>query len=149
MSRGICWITLIGPFFIDGNLNATKYEDMLLVIRQIVGDNFARTWFQQDGVEPHYNRSVRNFLDMEFPNRWIGRRGEIEDITFIWSWLLFVGLTFVDLTTERQSVCNKTKKFRWTLSKNYWRSCTHWIRIHQKCRIQFLWSNSLLPMNGA
>jgi len=42
--------TLIGPFFIDENLNAAKYEDMLRnkifpAIRRIV---FAHIWFQQD-----------------------------------------------------------------------------------------------------
>jgi len=68
--------TLIGPFFIDGNLNAAKYKDILkneiLPARWIVGDNFAHTslpWFQQDGAEPHYSRGVRNFLDTEFFNQ--------------------------------------------------------------------------------
>jgi len=41
---------LNGPFFIDGNLNAAKYEDMLRneifpAIKQIIEDNFAHTWF--------------------------------------------------------------------------------------------------------
>jgi len=57
---------------------------------------------------------------------------------FITAWLLFVGLS------EKQSVCNKTKKFIGTSSKDYWRSCTHCSRIPQKCYIQFLWSNSSL-----
>ncbi|KYN17352.1 hypothetical protein ALC57_10328, partial [Trachymyrmex cornetzi] len=75
--------TLIDPFFIDGNLNSAKYEDMLRneivpAIRRIVGDNFAHTWFQQNGTGPHYGRGVRNFLDTEFFNRWIRRRGQIE-----------------------------------------------------------------------
>jgi len=76
--------TLIGSFFIDESLDAAKYEDMLKneilpAIRRIVRDNFAYTWFRQDGAGSHYSRGVlRNFLDMEFPNRWIGRRGEIE-----------------------------------------------------------------------
>jgi len=64
--------TLIGSFFNNGNLNA-KYEDMLRnkvlpAIRRIIGNNFAHTWFQQDGTEPHYI-CVQNFLDTEFPNR--------------------------------------------------------------------------------
>jgi len=29
-------------------------------------------------VLAHYSRGVRNFLDTEFPNRWIGKKGEIE-----------------------------------------------------------------------
>jgi len=27
---------------------------------------------------PHYDRGMRNFLDTEFFNRWIGRKGQIE-----------------------------------------------------------------------
>jgi len=40
--------------------------------------NFAHTWFQQDDAGPHYGRGVRNLLDTEFFNRWIGRRRQIE-----------------------------------------------------------------------
>ena len=50
---GILNDTLIGPFFIDGNLNARAYEELLrnqIVprIREITGDNFQNIWFQQD-----------------------------------------------------------------------------------------------------
>jgi len=63
---------LIGPFFIDRNLNAAKYEDMLRneifpAIRRIVGDNFAHAWFQ-DRAGPHYSRGVQNFLNTKFFN---------------------------------------------------------------------------------
>jgi len=52
---GILNNAVIGPFFIDGNLTAAKYEDMLRheivpAIQAIVGDNFEDTWFQQDGA---------------------------------------------------------------------------------------------------
>ncbi|EFN62853.1 hypothetical protein EAG_00005, partial [Camponotus floridanus] len=52
---GILNNQIIGPFFIEGNLTAAKYEEMLRneivpAVRQIVGDNFAQTWFQQDGA---------------------------------------------------------------------------------------------------
>ena len=75
--------TLIGPFFIDGNLNACAYEKLLknqIVprIRVITGDNFQNIWFQQDGAAADYGRKVRAYLDTQFPHRWIGRRGEIE-----------------------------------------------------------------------
>ena len=36
------------------------------------------TFFQQDGVPPHYDAQVRQFLDQRFHNHWIGRRGPIE-----------------------------------------------------------------------
>lgn len=80
---GIVNNQLVGPYFIDGDLNAVKYEAMLRGqiiprIREIVGDNFNHTWFQQDGAPAHYGRNVRALLDLEFHHRWIGRRGEIE-----------------------------------------------------------------------
>ena len=93
---------IVGPFFIDGNLNAENYEEMLRnqivpAIRRIAGDNFMNTWFQQDGAPAHYARDVRNLLDAVFVNRWIGRRGTIEwparspDLTpldyFYWGYL--------------------------------------------------------------
>ena len=74
---------LIGPFFIDGNLTAEKYEGMLRnqivpAITATVGDEMEEYWFQQDGAAPHYGRNVRGYLDTVFPERWIGRRGHIE-----------------------------------------------------------------------
>lgn len=99
---GVLNNVLIGPFFIDGNLTAAKYEDMLRnqilpAIIAIVGENFERTWFQQDGAPPHFGRNVRNYLNTIFANRWIGRRGTIEwpprspDLTpldyFLWGYL--------------------------------------------------------------
>ena len=99
---GILNNRVIGPFFIDGNLNAENYEAMLRnqivpAIQEIVGENFENTWLQQDGAAPHYGRDVRNYLDEVFINRWIGRRGTIEwtarsrDLTpldyFYWGYL--------------------------------------------------------------
>ena len=52
--------------------------------------------FQQDGAPPHYATAVRQFLNDEFPGRWLGRRGPLKwparscDITpcdfFLWGW---------------------------------------------------------------
>lgn len=94
--------SIIGPFFIEGNLTAAIYENMLRdqivpAIQAIAGYNFEHTWFQQDGAAPHYGRNVRNYLNAVFPDRWIGRRGAIEwparspDLTaldyFLWGYL--------------------------------------------------------------
>ncbi|XP_025264144.1 uncharacterized protein LOC112637804 [Camponotus floridanus] len=80
---GILNDQIIGPFLIEGNLNSEQYEDMLrneIVprIMEITGQNFEHTYFQQDGAPPHYGRNVRNYLDVVFNDRWIGRRGYIE-----------------------------------------------------------------------
>lgn len=99
---GILNNRIIGPFFIDGNLNAQNYEAMLRelivpAIREISGDNFEDIWYQQDGAAAHYGRNVRAYLDGVFVERWIGRRGTIEwparspDLTpldyFYWGYL--------------------------------------------------------------
>lgn len=79
---GILGETIVGPFFIEGNLNGVKYLEMLQehivpAINEIVQGTFNPV-FQQDGAPPHYNVNVRTFLDQQFPGQWIGRRGAIE-----------------------------------------------------------------------
>jgi len=80
---GILGDTIIGPFFIEGNLNAQRYLQMLEnqivpAIQALREDDFEDIWFQQDGAPPHYGIDVRRFLDQTFNERWIGRRGTIE-----------------------------------------------------------------------
>ena len=71
---------IIGPYFIDGNLTGLKYLDLLqnVVLPPILNevDNF-RPWFQQDGAGPHFAIIVRNWLNDNFPDRWIGRSGPV------------------------------------------------------------------------
>lgn len=105
---GIIGDHIIGPIFIDGNLTAEKYLNML---RNEVIPALANlypnaidpslpngnVWFQQDGATPHYALMVRTYLDEIFPNKWIGRRGTIEwparspDLTpldfYLWGYL--------------------------------------------------------------
>lgn len=98
---GILGNSIVGPFFIDGNLNGQKYLEMLEqnivpAINGIAQDLYDPI-FQQDGAPPHYHLTVRNFLNERFPGRWIGRRGAIEwparspDLTpldfFFWGFL--------------------------------------------------------------
>lgn len=99
---GIVRNSIIGPFFIDGNLNANKYQDMLQneivpALQATLGADFQTCFFQQDGAPPHYGVQVRQYLDAVFPHRWIGRRGAIEwparspDLTpldyFLWGYV--------------------------------------------------------------
>lgn len=105
---GIIGEHIIGPFFIDGNLNAVKYLQLLRehIIPELIRlfpnrENAARPseqiWFQQDGAPPHFAVNVRGYLNAIFPDRWIGRRGAIEcparspDLTpldfFLWGYL--------------------------------------------------------------
>lgn len=102
---GILGDEIIGPFFIDGNLDGPKY--ILLLHNQIVPEMrasaarqniaWADVYFQQDGAPAHYSRLVRQYLNIVFPNRWIGRAGPIAwpprspDLTpldfFLWGFL--------------------------------------------------------------
>lgn len=80
---------IIGPYFIEGNLTGAGYLELLqnVVFPRLVelfpnnanpnllADNI---WFQQDGAPPHYAVAVRNYLNTHFPNKWIGRQGQIE-----------------------------------------------------------------------
>ncbi|EFN76733.1 hypothetical protein EAI_04129, partial [Harpegnathos saltator] len=73
---GICSRGIIGPFLIDGNLNAEKYENLLRNhiipdIRNKFGAGMQHVWFQQDGTPPHYTIRSREFLNRSFPGRWI------------------------------------------------------------------------------
>lgn len=102
---GILANEIIGPFFIDGNLDGPKY--LLLLHNEIVPSMrasatrqnipWADVFFQQDGAPAHFSRMVRDYLDLVFPNRWIGRHGTIfwpprsPDLTpldfFLWGYL--------------------------------------------------------------
>lgn len=79
---GILGQHIIGPFYIDGNLNGDKYLQMLQEqicpgIQRVMGDRIENVWFQHDGCPSHCTRAVTNFLNTQFPNRWIGRGGTI------------------------------------------------------------------------
>jgi len=73
----ICSRGIIGPFFIDGNLIAKRYENLLRDhiipnIENLFDANMQNVWFRQDGAGSHYAIRFREFLNQSFPNRWIG-----------------------------------------------------------------------------
>lgn len=83
---GILGDHIVGPFFINGNLNGESYLELLREgvdprITTIIenDDNLSEDLlvFQQDGAPPHYAMPVRQFLNETFPARWIGRRGQM------------------------------------------------------------------------
>lgn len=87
---------LIGPYFFDGTVTGESY---LAMLQDFAAPHLAdpATYFQQDGAPAHYARIVRDWLDDNLPNRWIGRRGPYEwparspDLTpcdfFLWGYL--------------------------------------------------------------
>lgn len=92
---------IIGPYFFeDENVNGKNYLKMLKeYFRPIIGRKHIhnKILFQQDGAPAHYSTEVREWLNLTFPDRWIGRRGAIEwsprspDLTpldfFLWGYL--------------------------------------------------------------
>lgn len=84
---GIYGDSLIGPFFLPGNLTGEMYlrllEDAIEpgltdVLENNNRYNANELTFQQDGAPPHYTLAVRQYLDRTYHGRWIGRRGPIE-----------------------------------------------------------------------
>ncbi|XP_020299364.1 uncharacterized protein LOC109863516 [Pseudomyrmex gracilis] len=45
-------------------------EDLPLHVRETM-------WFQHDGAPPHSSRRAKQYLDITFPNSWIGRGGPV------------------------------------------------------------------------
>lgn len=82
MWTGILNGTVIGPFELPENLTAEVYLDFLQnqlpdLLEEVPLNIYGSMWYQQDGCPAHYARTVREFLDREYPDRWIGRGGTI------------------------------------------------------------------------
>lgn len=73
---------IIGPIELPENLNGTNYlhflrEDLPTLLEDVPLADLRDMWFQQDGCPAHFAVQVRDFLDQEYPGRWIGRSGTI------------------------------------------------------------------------
>lgn len=77
---GICNGQVIGPFFFPHTVNGETYLQMLKneLVPALSVLNDGPTWFMQDGAPPHYATPVRQWLNENFPDKWIGRRGPVE-----------------------------------------------------------------------
>lgn len=78
---GILGDQIIGPFFIDGNLTAVKYLELLRgqIIPSLLqlGVEMGNIWYQQDGCPAHNTILVTNYLQEVFQNRIISTNGDI------------------------------------------------------------------------
>ncbi|CAH1380821.1 unnamed protein product, partial [Tenebrio molitor] len=69
-----------GPFEFPTRLTGTRYAqfigtelpDLLEIVPLAYRIN---DWFQHDGAPPHFSRKVREILDNQYPQSWIGRGG--------------------------------------------------------------------------
>lgn len=79
---GIVGNHIIGPIFIEGNLNSNKYLDLLRneVIPRLQNLDDVRMediWMQQDGCPCHLTPEVREYLNMIFPGKVIDGRSNL------------------------------------------------------------------------
>jgi hypothetical protein len=58
-------------------VTAVTYFDMLQLYLLPQLEDQPNVAFQQDGAPPHWARIAREFHDMHFPGRWVGRGGPI------------------------------------------------------------------------
>lgn len=73
---------VIGPHFFDQHINGESYlnfleNDLLTLLENVPRNVIENLWVQHDGAPPHYSLRVRQFLNNQFPNRWIGRAGPV------------------------------------------------------------------------
>lgn len=71
---------IIGPVFIDGNLNGDKFLELINgtladYVNALPEAERMQTWLQLDGAPAHSSVRVRNALNAIFQDRWIGRFG--------------------------------------------------------------------------
>lgn len=122
---GIGHYGIIGPFFFDGNVNGSRYLEMLenhvlSALRE--WPNFENIVLVQDGAPAHWAKNVRTFLNKKFPNRWIGRDSPFicwparsPDLTpldfFVWGYLkqcLYTGQAFSNLEILMNGIREET-----------------------------------------
>ncbi|KZC07787.1 hypothetical protein WN55_09813 [Dufourea novaeangliae] len=71
---------IIGPYFIDGTLNTSRYKHILTEILPHLLENIPvhirqTMWSQQIGCPAHSAQIITQFLNVTFGDRWIGRAG--------------------------------------------------------------------------
>ena len=105
-SPGVCvWAGIwgggvIGPYFFDGNVKGENYIEMIgtfLVPKLRELGLLDIIYFQQDGAPAHFHHEVRQFIAATFPDRVIGRGGDVSwpprscDLTppdfFLWGYI--------------------------------------------------------------
>lgn len=79
---GIIDNNLIGPHFLPQNLNGESYEnflrnDLASLLEDVPLETRRLMIYQHDGCPAHFRLTVRQWLDENYPRRWIGRGGPI------------------------------------------------------------------------
>lgn len=74
---------LIGPHFFPPRLNGEVYlnflrDDLPSLLDDVPLQIRREMWLLQDGAPPHFTAAVREHLNENFPERWIGRGGFVQ-----------------------------------------------------------------------
>ena len=120
---------LIGPVIMPNRLNGDNYLDFLQntlpdLLEDLPLQLRREHWFMHDGAPPHFSVHVRNFLNQQYPNKWIGRGNNCPQ-----KW------------PTRSPDLNKCDFFLWGMLKDYVYSspvasrAEVWNRITNKCNV--------------
>lgn len=116
---GIVGNHVIGPYFFNGHLNGSEFlrflkGDFCTLLENVPLNIRNRMWLQLDGAPAHFKRSVRNYLNRKFPNRWIGRDGPCNwpprspDLTcmdfFLWGYVKEITYNIQPTTAEDMQI---------------------------------------------
>jgi len=79
---GLKGSNIIGPSVLSNRLIFNLYlkvlwEELSKLLEDVSLQRRVNMLIQQDGVPPHYGREVKDFLNWNYPNRWIDRQGPI------------------------------------------------------------------------
>ena len=120
---GIVNVYLIGPYFFDGNVDRHTCINLLRdhlpgLLENVDLETKQRMWFQQDGAPPHFALIVREFLNLNFKERRIGRGGPFEwppcspDLAtsdfFLWGHIK--NLVFAQRPTTREDLIERIQR---------------------------------------
>lgn len=113
---------LVGPYFFEENVNGTNFlsllrDDLPALLENVDLVTRQRMWFQLDGAPPHYSTDVRNYLNLQYNGRWIGRGGPVTwpprspDLTppdfYLWGFLKNV--VYAEKPTTIQDMKNRIR----------------------------------------
>jgi hypothetical protein len=72
---GVSANRIVGPYFFNGTVDGQRYLEMLQdwFWPQLSPEERISLRFMQDGAPPHWSLKVRDWLNVKFPNRWMGR----------------------------------------------------------------------------
>ena len=141
---GITTSFIIGPYFFDGTVNQTTYQDMLqkLVIPELKRRRkYSNVIFQQDGATCHTSREVKDFLrhhfgenrviSRGFPFKWPGYSHDLTPLDFsVWPVIKAKvnARNFSSINDLRDAIEAEIA----AISQDYFRACI--LAVPERCR---------------